>query len=103
MSTEPASIVREVHDEPHVRGSRVTVRAIRALVEERGLAPAEVAEHLDVSVADVRDALAYYRGHRDEMAAVEEAHDAVAAALRASSSLRPPNEGGEHTDGEPTG
>lgn len=103
MSAEPASIVREVHDEPHVRGSRVSVRAIRAQVAERGLAPEEVAERLGVSVADVHDALAYYDGHRDEMAAVEDAHDAVAAGLRASSSLRPPNEDGEHTDGEPIG
>lgn len=98
MSAEPASIVREVHDEPHVRGTRVTVRTIRTQVEERGLAPAEVAWRLGLTVAEVHDALAYYRGHRDEMAAVEEDHDAVASDLRASSTLRPPDD-----DGEPTG
>lgn len=103
MSAESATIVQEVHDEPHVRGSRVTVRAIRAQVAERGLTPAEAAERLGVSLADVHDALAYYDGHRDEMAAVEEAHDAVASELRATSSLRPPDEDGKHTDGEPSG
>lgn len=58
-------------DEPHVEGRRVSVRRLRALVEERGLKPRETAESLDVHVSDVYRALAYYHDNPDEMREVE--------------------------------
>lgn len=61
--------------EPRLDGTRVTVRRIRALAEERGLAAQEVAEELEVSVADVYDALRYYHENREQMAAVERRRD----------------------------
>lgn len=65
--------------EPRLDGTRVTVRRIQALAEERGLPAQEVAEQLDVSVADVYDALRYYHEHRDRMEAVERRRDEVVA------------------------
>jgi len=52
----------EIHDEPHIEGSRVTVLHIHERVENRGLRPETVAERLNLDLADVYDALAYYRG-----------------------------------------
>lgn len=72
MAQQSARIVREVHDEPHVEGSRVTVQFIREHVEGRGLDPETVAEQHDLTVADVYHALAYYHDHPEEMAAIEE-------------------------------
>lgn len=39
MAQEAGCIAHELMDEPHVAGHRVSVRRVRALVEERGLAP----------------------------------------------------------------
>jgi uncharacterized protein (DUF433 family) len=71
MSQQSARIVREVHDEPHIEGRRVTVRHIYGRVHERGLRPETVADRLDLDIADVYRALAYYHEHPDEMAEVE--------------------------------
>jgi len=66
-----ARIVREGHDEPHIEGRRVTVRRVRALVEERGESPVNVAEELDLELTDVYAALHYYHTHPEEMRQVE--------------------------------
>lgn len=71
MAQAARRIVTEVHDEPHLEGRRVTVRRIQALVEEAGKPAAEVAEQLDLDVADVYAALQYYHTHPEEMAAAE--------------------------------
>ena len=72
----------EIHDEPHIRGRRITVRHIHALVEGRGLDAQTVAERFDLTAAAVYHALAYYHDHPEEIRAVEEArrerHDAAA-------------------------
>ena len=69
----------EIHDEPHVEGSRVTVQHIHARVEGRGLRPETVAERLDLDIADVYEALAYYHRHPEEMRDIERRRDRVAA------------------------
>ena len=71
MAQSSVRIVTEVHDEPHIEGRRVTVRRIRGLVEGTGKSAEEVADQLDLDVADVYGALQYYHSHPDEMAAVE--------------------------------
>ena len=70
-STTTSRIVTELHDEPHVEGLRVTVRRIQGLVEEAGRSAFDVADDLDLDVADVYAALHYYHAHPDEMTAAE--------------------------------
>lgn len=71
MSQVTGRIVRELHDEPHLEGRRLTVQFIKAQVEERGLEPQTVANRHDIDVADVYRALTYYHDHRDEMREIE--------------------------------
>lgn len=68
----------EIHDEPHIEGSRVTVLHIHERVEGRGLRPETVAERLNLDLADVYDALAYYHRNPEEMQEVEEHRREVA-------------------------
>jgi len=69
----PVEIVRDpaVHEEPHVEGTRITVRQIRTLVEEEGLDARTVADRYSLDVAAVYGALAYYHANPEEMAEVE--------------------------------
>jgi uncharacterized protein (DUF433 family) len=71
MSQVTRPIVRELHDEPHLEGRRLTVQFIRTQVEDRGLEPRTVADRHDIDVADVYRALTYYHDHPEEMRAVE--------------------------------
>jgi uncharacterized protein (DUF433 family) len=71
-------IAHELMSEPHVRGRRISVRQVYALVEERGEDPEAVADRYDLDVADVYHALAYYHDHPREMHEVEgEREDAI--------------------------
>ena len=71
MSQVTRRIVRELHDEPHLEGRRITVQFVKTQVEDRGLEPRTVADRHDIDVADVYRALTYYHDHPDEMRAVE--------------------------------
>lgn len=71
MSQVTRRIVRELHDEPHLEGRRLTVQFIKTQVEDRGLEPRTVADRHDLDVADVYRALTYYHDHPEEMRAVE--------------------------------
>jgi Protein of unknown function (DUF433). len=73
-------IVRELHDEPHLEGRRITVQFIKTQVEDRGLAPRTVADRHDLDIADVYRALTYYHDNPAEMRAVERQRDAVVSA-----------------------
>jgi len=81
---EPVRIVTDpdVHDEPHIAGTRITVRQIQTLVEEEGIAPATVAERYDLEVAAVYHALAYYHEHPEEMEQVKSAREGTIEAHR---------------------
>jgi uncharacterized protein (DUF433 family) len=96
MATEQAGIVpaaeSEIHDEPHVEGSRITVQYIHARVEERGLRPETVADRHNLDIADVYAALAYYHNNPEEMARVAERHERAADEARRRSSISPPEE-----------
>ena len=82
MSQLSRGIVRELHDEPHLEGRRITVQFIKTQVEDRGLDPRTVADRHDLDVADVYRALTLDRAHlfrmiviiREREAAVE-GHD----------------------------
>jgi len=72
---ESRRIAHELLIEPHIRGRRIGVRQVYALVEERGEEPEAVADRYDLDVADVYHALAYYHDHPREMRDVEEERD----------------------------
>ena len=75
---EPRRIARELMSEPHIRGRRISVRQVYALVEDRGEDPEAVADRYDLDVADVYHALAYYHDHPREMREAErEREDAI--------------------------
>lgn len=85
MAQRAARIVRDddvLGGEPRIQGRRVTVRRIRALVEEEGLPAAEVAAMHDLDVADVYAALTYFYEHTDEMGAVAARRRELEAASR---------------------
>lgn len=77
MSQAAGRIVRELHDEPHLDGRRITVRFIKEQIEGRGLTPRTVADRHDLDVADVYRALTYYHDHPEEMRAVERQREAA--------------------------
>lgn len=66
-------IARDILSGPHVRGRRISVRQIYALVEERDEDPEAVADRFDLDVADVYQARSYYKHHPREMREVGEA------------------------------
>lgn len=72
---ETRRIVRDLIDEPHVTGRRISVRQLYGLVEERGQDPEAVADRYDLDVADVYHALAYYHDNPREMRRVERDRD----------------------------
>lgn len=61
----------ELHDEPHIAGSRISVRFIHERVEEAGCTPESVADRYNLDLADVYHALAYYHDNPAEMRHVE--------------------------------
>ena len=94
MATQQYRIVSaedsEIHGEPHIEGSRITIRDVHTRVEDRGLAPERVAERYDLDIADIYEALAYYYSNPEEMRRVEERHERAAAEAKERSSLTPP-------------
>jgi len=94
MATQQYRIVSaeesEIHDEPHIEGSRITVRDVHARVEQRGLAPERVAERYNLDIADIYEALAYYHSNPEEMRRVKERHERAVAEAKKRSSLTPP-------------
>lgn len=94
MATQQYRIVSgeesEIHDEPHVEGSRVTVRDVYVRVEQRGLSPERVAERYNLDIADIYEALAYYHNNPEEMQRVEKRHEQAVGEAKRRSSLTPP-------------
>jgi uncharacterized protein (DUF433 family) len=80
----------KLHGEPHIEGSRITVRDVHTRVEERGLAPERVAERYNLDIADIYEALAYFHNNPEEMRRIEKRHERAAAEARERSSLTPP-------------
>ena len=80
----------EIHQEPHIEGSRVTVRDVFVRVEQRGLSPDRVAERYNLDIADVYEALAYYHNNPGEMQQVENRHERAGEEAKRRSSLTPP-------------
>lgn len=92
MAQQSSRIVREVHDEPHIEGSRITVRHIYERVHGRGLRPETVAERHNLDIADVYHALAYYHDHPEEMREVEVQREKAIESAREKTTISPPDE-----------
>jgi uncharacterized protein (DUF433 family) len=92
MSQQSARIVQEVHDEPHIEGSRITVRHVYERVHGRGLRPETVAERYNIDIADVYHALAYYHEHPEEMREVERRRDEAIESAREKTTITPSDE-----------
>lgn len=92
MPQQSARIVQEIHDEPHIEGSRITVRHVYERVHGRGLRPETVAERYNLDIADVYHALAYYHEHPEEMREVERRRDEAIKSAREKTTITPPDE-----------
>lgn len=75
--------------DPRVGDTRVGVLHVYELVVEGGHSPADAADQLDLSLADVYAALAYYHDNPETMRAVRRRH-ADAEERLAERSLTPP-------------
>ena len=73
---------------PRIEDTRVSVLHVHELVAEGDHAPVDVADQLDLSLAEVYSALAYYHEHPEEMRELRREIDDEAAL--ADESLSPP-------------
>lgn len=81
-----------IHDEPHIEGSRITVRHVQRRVEDAGLSPADIADRYDIDLAAVYAALTYYHMNSEEMQRVEDRRAELAAEAEEMTTLTPPDE-----------
>lgn len=82
----------KIHDEPHVEGSRITVRYLANQVEDRGLHPTTVAEKHDLDLADVYAALNFYHTNPEEMRRVERRREELTERAGEMTTLTPPDD-----------
>jgi uncharacterized protein (DUF433 family) len=82
----------DLHDEPHIDGSRITVRHIHSQVEERGLHPETVADRYDLDLADVYAALTYYHRNPEVMGRVEKRRERLSEKAAERTTLTPPRD-----------
>lgn len=75
--------------EPRIAETRVGVLDVYELVVEGGCSPTDVADQLDITLADVYGALAYYYDHPDKMRTLREERSEVERRL-ADEALSPP-------------
>lgn len=81
-----------IHDEPHIEGSRITVRYVQRQVETRGVPPETIADEHGLDLADVYAALTYYHTNTEEMRRVEREREALIDTAAQRTSLTPPDE-----------
>ena len=81
----------DLTEEPHIEGSRLTVRLVHERVEKRGLSPERIAERHGLDIADIYEALAYYRTNPETMRRVEARHERAVATAEERSSLTSPS------------
>ncbi|MCH7661203.1 MAG: DUF433 domain-containing protein [Euryarchaeota archaeon] len=75
-------IARDRMSEPHIRGRRISVRQLYALIEKRGEDPEGIADRYDLDVSDVYHDLAYYHDHPREMREVNDERERAIAEFR---------------------
>ena len=87
-----SALESETHEEPHLPGSRITVRDIGQWVGERGDSPVRAVERFDIELAAICEALAYCHGNPEEMQRVEEYRAELADKAEEMTTVRPPDE-----------
>ncbi|WP_049998539.1 DUF433 domain-containing protein [Halococcus sediminicola] len=75
-------IARDIMEEPHIHGRRISVRQVYALIETRDEDPESVADRFDLDLADVYHALAYYHDHPREMREMEDEREVAMREFR---------------------
>lgn len=75
--------------EPRIEGTRIGVLDVYELTIEGDSSPADVADQLDLTLAAVYRALAYYHEYPEEMRALRREREALTDRL-ADSALQPP-------------
>ena len=75
--------------EPRLAGRRISVRQISELAIDGGIQPAEIADQLQISQADVHRALTYYYENPEEMRTVRMRHREAFETLQ-EEALSPP-------------
>lgn len=70
---------------PRLEGRRISVLQVAELVLDYGEDPATVSDQLDVSLAEVHEALAYYYDNLDEIETYRKRRDELVDDLRADS------------------
>lgn len=75
--------------EPRLEGTRIGVLDVYELVIDGESTPADIADQLDRSIAEIYTALAYYHKHPDEMRTLRQERAEFEAVL-AEDSLQPP-------------
>ena len=65
-------LAQEIESTPHIRGRRITVRDIGALVHKRKLAPATIADRFELPEAAVHESLAFYHLNPEYFAQLEQ-------------------------------
>lgn len=75
--------------EPRLEGRRISVLQIADRVIDIGQSPEYIADQLDIPLAEVYHALAYYYDHLEEMDAIRERHRELEAELE-SVAVSPP-------------
>ena len=94
VSSQMAQIVETqeiLNGEPRIAGTRVGVLDIAELVLDGGYTPADTADQLDLAVAAVYHALAYYHDHASQMRELRRARSETEATL-AETTLQPPTQ-----------
>lgn len=81
-----------VHEEPHIEGSRITVRYVQRQVETRGVAPETVADEHGLELVEVYAALTYFHRNPEEMRRVERERETLLEAAEERTTLTPPDE-----------
>lgn len=74
--------------EPRIEGTRIAVRHVAGKVVDCGRSPAYLADQLDISLASVYEALAYYYKRIDEIRTYERENADAAEQIR-EESLQP--------------
>lgn len=84
-------LAQEVESTPHIRGRRITVRDIGAMVHKRKLVPATIAERFDLPEAAVHEALAFYHLNPEYFARLEQSRR-TPPDERSEAAISPPRE-----------
>lgn len=96
-------LAQDIESTPHIRGRRITVRDIGALVYKRKLTPATIADRFDLPESAVYEALVFYHLNPEYFAQLEQSRQ-LSADERSDAAITPDDISSEATvDGSELG